>query len=258
MSLTETLEKLGRSAVRETLGAVVRAKAARADNASRVAFLMQLARGRDLRPLEPADFIAAAATWLTDTSAIALLAATLHAIADVESGGIGGYDQRGRVTILVEPHIFSRATNHAFDRSHPWISYPNWVRYEKNAAPPAAFPAHPYSFSMDDRYGLMAMMAELDPDAAVSACSAGRFQQLFYGWKDLRFGSAEALFAKIANSERDQLEVLMIYLVAHGLKAAVIARDWRAIARGYNGPGQVDAYAPKLAEAFKRRARLYT
>lgn len=258
MSFTDKLEQLGRVVSRETLGAVVRAKAARADKAQRVAWLMQLAQGRDLTPLDREDFIAWASTWATGADAVHQLAATLHAIADVESGGMGGFDERGRLTILVEPHIFSRASNHAFDRSHPWISYPKWTRYEKNAAPPAAFPVHPYSYSMDDRYGLFAMMAELDPEAACCACSAGRFQQLVLAWKDLRFGSAEALFAKLANSERDQLEVLGIFLLANGLKQAVIARDWRAVARGYNGPGQVDMYAGRMADAFKRRNRLYS
>lgn len=257
MSLTDKLEQLGRVVSRETLGAVVRAKAARADKAQRVAWLMQLAQGRNVTPLDREDFRAAASTWAKG-DAINEVAATLHAIADVESGGIGGFDERGRLTILVEPHIFSRASNHAFDRSHPWISYPTWVRYEKNAAPPAAFPVHPYSYGMDDRYGLLAMMAELDLEAACCACSGGRFQQLIYGWKDLRYGSGEALFAMLANSERDQLDVLMTYIVAHGLKAAVIARDWRAVARGYNGPGQVDLYAGRMAEAFKRRNRLYS
>lgn len=258
MSFTETLEKVGRVVSRETLGAVLRAKAARADGAQRANWVLGLAQGRNRVALEREDFLAQASLFVSGEDPIRMLAATLHAIADVESGGIGGYDQRGRLTILVEPHIFSKATGHAFDRSHPWISYPTWVRWQKDAAPPAQFPAHPYSFSMDDRYGLLAMMAELDLEAACCACSAGRFQQLVWGWRDLQFGSGEALFAKLANSEADQLDVMMTYMKAHGLMPAVIARDWRAIARGYNGPGQVDVYAQRMAEAFKKRLRTYS
>lgn len=258
MSLADTLEKVGRVVSRETLGAVLRAKAARADGAQRANWVTTLAQGRKLTPLDRQDFLDHAAHLVAGEQAINSLAATLHAIADVESGGVGGFDQRGRLTILVEPHIFSKATGHAFDRSHPWISYPTWVRYQKDAPPPAQFPAHPYAFSMDDRYGLLCMMAELDLEGALSACSAGRFQQLVYGWRDLNFASAEALFAKMANSEFDQLEVLMTYLRAHGLMPAVMTRDWRAIARGYNGPGQVEVYAQRMAEAFKKRLRTYS
>lgn len=260
MPFTDTLEKVARVVSRETLGAVLRAKSARTDGAQRAAWLMTIAQGRDITPLEREDYLAEAAKWTAGDEAVRDLATVIHAVADVESGGVGGFDKRGRVTPLVEPHIFSKATGHAFDRSHPWISYPTWVRYQKDAAPPAQFPAHPYSFSMDDRYGLLCMMAELDLEGAFSACSAGRFQQLVYGWRDLKFASAEALFAKLANSERDQLEVMIIYMRAHGLMPALLnreKRDWRAIARGYNGPGQVEVYAARMAEAFKKRLRTY-
>lgn len=258
MSFVDTLERVGRVVARETLGAWVRAKVARADNAVKVAELLHAAQGLNLKALEKEDFLAAAGTWAKGDDAIRQMASTLHAIADVESGGLGGFDRQGRLTILVEPHIFSKASGHAFDRSHPHLSYPVWTRYEKDAAPPAGFPAHPYSYDMDDRWGLFAMMAELDPAAACCALSAGRFQQLLYGFRDLRFPSAEALMRKLAQGERMHLEVMMTYLLAHGLRPAVEARNWRVVARGYNGPGQVEVYAQRMAERFKARLRLYS
>lgn len=258
MALSDTLEMVARVVSRETLGALARAKAARADNAERVAGLLKLGVGLDRRPLTREDFLARAATWSSSDDETRRLAAALHAVADVESGGIGGFDARGRLTILVEPHIFSRATRHAFDRSHPWLSYPTWQRWEKDAAPPAGFHAHPYALEADERWGLFAMMAELAPDAAVCAISMGRFQQLGEGWRVLRFASPEALMRKLATSERDQLDVMMTFLMANGLRPALAALDWRRVARGYNGPGQVEVYASRMADAFKSRVRTYS
>lgn len=266
MAIKDTVDLIGRTITRETLGAVVRAKVDRADTAVRVAILANL-RAVDPRQLEREDFLEAARDWglaASDSEAdVKAAAAVLHALADAESGQWGGFDDRGRPTILVEPHIFSRLTAHAFDRTHPWISYPTWTPWRKNAPPPAQFPQHPYEYDMDDRWGLVLAMAELHYEAACGSMSAGRFQQITgsprpdMGWKALGFANAEALLVKLARSERDQLEVLQIFLRANGLIPAFRARDWEKIARGYNGPGQVPVYSKRMAEAFKRRARSY-
>lgn len=266
MAIKDTVDLIGRTIARETLGAVVRAKAARADNAVRIAILANL-RGVNTRPLEREQFLAAARDWglaASDSEEdIKAAAAVLHALADAESGEVHGFDDRGRPTILVEPHIFSRLTAHAFDRTHPWLSYPTWTPYRRDAAPPGQFAQHPYSYGFDDRWGLVLRMAELDYDAACGSVSAGRFQQITgsprpdMGWKALGFAGAEALLVKLARSEFDQLEVLQIFLRANGLVPAFRARDWERIARGYNGPGQVALYSKRMADAFKRRARTY-
>jgi hypothetical protein len=258
MAIADLLEPMARGVIRETAGRVLAWKTKAADNQARIAEIVNL-RATNATPLDRDDFIYYAATWSDDAEKRQTCAAVFHTIADVESGSIRGFDARGRATMLNEPHIFSAESMHAFDRSHPWLSYPKWVRYAKDAAPPAAFPVHPYSYSADDRWGLFAMQAELNFDAACCAISLGRFQQLVRGWKDLRFASPEALLRKLARTERDQLEVMLLYLFAHGLKSAVLARDWLAIARGYNGPGQAQAYASKMADAYaKRIARIYS
>ena len=55
--------------------------------------------------------------------AIGASPAVVGAVYDVESGGRGMDAATGLPIILYEPHIFSRLTNHAFDRSHPVVSY---------------------------------------------------------------------------------------------------------------------------------------
>ncbi|MGL4443093.1 MAG: N-acetylmuramidase domain-containing protein [Alsobacter sp.] len=256
MSFVAIAESAQRAAIRATLGARIRAKAARADNAEWIAEIVNL-KAASTASLQPEDFKQAAADWKCDP-------ATLHALADAESSG-SGYDHRGRVLILAEPHVFSFNTKHAFDLTHPYLSYPSWIRYSSSAPAPRGWDRHPYSYSADDRWGLFARWAELDPVGACCAVSAGRFQQLVGptklspqgGWIALQFESPEALLRKLWRSEVDQLEVLYRYLTVHGLMRAFRARDWRAIARGYNGSGQVDVYATRMADAYRKRARLY-
>jgi hypothetical protein len=247
-SARDIAETAGRMALRATVGRAIRARAAKTDNLERVADLLST-KPKDRSPLEYDHFRRAAAhqNWNP---------AVLHALSDVESRGFG-FDDDGRLIILVEPHVFSKETQHAFDASHPHLSYPKWIRPKQGAPAPRGMEKHPYFNSPDERWGMFALQAELDLEAACCAISAGRFQQLGRGWRDLGFGSAEELIRLLWESELQQLAILIRYLLRHNLSRAVKDLDWRALARGYNGSGQVDVYAPRMAERYKARLRYY-
>lgn len=262
MSLANLPAVARRVVIRETAGRVLRAKEARADNTEKIAELVML-RGNPAH-LQPEDFKRGADNLgLKDP-------ATLHAVADAESSG-GGFDPAcpGRVIIAEECHSFSEATLHAWDASRPDVSYPEYIKYERGKPAPKGMLRHPYTLSQDDRWGLFVRQAELSVDGALCALSVGRFQPLIgrtpagrragrkYGWQEMGFASPEAMFRYLVSSEYAQLEILHVYLVVHGLIRAFRERDWPTIARGYNGPGQVDAYAARMAEAWKRRTRIY-
>ncbi len=260
MAIKDAAAALSRVVQRETLGAMVRAKAMRADNLEKVAELVTL-RADNPATLTIEDFVARGREWNQHPAA-------LHALADAESSG-RGFDTRNRALASIEPHAFSCATLNAFDRTHPHLSYPEFVGYRKGAAPPRAWGQHPYTLSQDGRWAIFEQWAELNPEAACSAMGLGRFQQLVgrtpamkrHGlepnWKALGFASAETLFRKLFVSEQDQFEVLYLFLRANGLTRALAERDWRTLARAYNGPAQVEAYAAKLAVGWKVRARTY-
>jgi hypothetical protein len=256
MPFEDAVAAAQRTLLRETAGAVLRMKAQRADNAERIAELVNV-RALNARNLDREDFVEAGRQDNVEP-------AVIHGIANAESGALGGFNHLGRLINLVEPHVFSALTLHAFDRSHPWLSYPQWTPYRKDEAPPGKFPQHPYTYDQNDRWALIAQMAELDVDAAIGSMSAGRFQQLIgspradMGWKLLRMASAEALFRKLATSERDQLEVLRLFFVANGAMSALRDKNWRVIARVYNGPGQVDRYASIIEAEYRRCVRLYS
>ena len=80
------------------------------------------------------------------------------------------------------------------------------------------------------------------------------------GWREEDDTSADAALPVINRlPARAQVEDHLPEEVHWSRKplAAMSERDWRTIARGYNGPGQVEVYAAKMAEAHKRRVRMY-
>lgn len=274
MSVVEVLYAAKRIAVRETAGRILRGKVERADNTEKIAELMLL-RGNP-EPLQPEDFQRAANELGLKDPAI------LHAIADAESV-TGGFERfplaegqtekdrdprHGRAIINVECHIFSEATNHAWDVKRPDVSYAKFTPYEKGK-PPKGMARHPYAMNWDERWGLFQRQAELSIEGACCAVSVGQFQQTIgvtptdrragrqEHWRELGFDSAEALFRHLCTSPFAQLEVLIRFLQVHGLVRAFAARDWQAIARGYNGSAQVVKYATAMETAWKKRLRTY-
>lgn len=254
MADNSVIKTLGVDLVRATAGAALRARKQRADAFERLAELMEL-RAENPHPLDLEDFkrFGAAAN---------INPAIMHATANAESAG-AGFDETGRAIVMVEPHIFSALTLHAYDGPRFGCSYPNWIQYRKDAAPPPGFDRHPYLYTQDERWGLITTMAMLDLDAAIGAVSLGRFQQLVgsprptMGWKLLKMGSAEALFRKLVRSELDQLEIFLEFFRANGALGVLRSGNWREIARVYNGPGQVDRYSAVLAAEFNRVSRHY-
>jgi hypothetical protein len=253
---TIDLAAMARALKRETAGRLRQrqAKKAGADNSARKMALLR-ARALNARSLTIEDFREYAAQH-------GIEARTLHVVVNAFSIG-GGFNEAGRVQVMVEPDVFSALTGHAFDRSHPQVSYPKRIPWSIHDKPPPHFKVHPFEMDQDQKWALFAMMADLDPSAALGAMKVGRFLQPIgsphagVGWKLLRMASEEALFDKLRRTERDQLEVFLLNFVAHGAIHHLRERNWRMIARTYDGPGQVVRYAELLELAYHKAARLY-
>lgn len=241
-------EMLMRSALRVTAGAVVRARRAQVDEAWKIAEIVAL-RPKDPTPLGVEDYKFAAAKLRVDPQAI-------HAVADVESSK-GGFDESGRLIIAYEPHVFSRATAHAFDKDHPAVSYPKWVRYKRGGPLPAGWSKHPLELSNLERWLLWRDAAALHFEAACAAISVGRFQVLAENAALLDFDSPSALIRHAAIGELAQLDLFCRFLVAKNLLPALRQMDWLKIELRYNGGGHGGAYADKMADAFRRRRQHY-
>jgi hypothetical protein len=183
----------------------------------------------DRAPLTVADYDAVAASLGCEPAA-------LRAVAKVESVG-AGFAADGRLIILFEPHLFSRATNRKFDASHPHLSYPNWG-------------AQSYPRAQADRWAQLAEAYALDPVAAVSSASYGMFQILGLNFAVCGFADPKAFVADMAKSEERQLKAFEAFVRGKGLVDELQKRDWAGFAAVYNGPGQVEKYSKLLSTAY--------
>lgn len=182
-------------------------------------------------PLARADYQAVATRLNCEWEAVA-------AVAEVESGPLGGFGTDGRPIILFERHLFSRKTNSQYDTSHPNVS---------NRTPGG------YPRSQADRWTQLAEAYALDPEAALQSASYGRFQVLGQNYPNLQMANAHAYVSKIAKSEKDQLEAFEGFVKANSLADELQRKDWVGFASRYNGPGYAaNQYDQKMAQAYAR------
>ncbi|MEZ5996182.1 MAG: N-acetylmuramidase family protein [Hyphomonadaceae bacterium] len=188
-------------------------------------------RAQSASPLVRADFEAVAARMGCEWEALA-------AVAEVESGPLGGFTQEGKPVILFERHLFSRKTNSQYDATHPTIS---------NRTPGG------YPRTQAERWAQLEQAYALNPAAALESASYGRFQVLGQNYPNLGLTNAHEYVSKLARSERDQLEVFEGFVRANGLVDELQRKDWAAFASRYNGPGYAaNRYDQKMAEAYAR------
>jgi hypothetical protein len=193
-------------------------------------FLASLRKQVDT-PLRRADFEEVAGRLGCEWEAAA-------AVAEVESGPLGGFGQDGRPVILFERHLFSRKTNSQYDGSHPSIS---------NRTPGG------YPRTQAERWTQLEQAYALDPEAALQSASYGRFQVLGQNYPNLGMANAHEYVAKLARSEKDQLEAFEGFVRANGLADELQRKDWAGFASRYNGPGYAaNQYDTKMAQAYQR------
>lgn len=159
----------------------------------------------------------------------------LRAVSIVESGG-KAFDDEGRPKILFERHIFSRLTNHMFDRTS--FSNPQPGGYSESS------------------WDKLVQAACKDATAAFSSISIGKFQimgmhALFLGYKSPIDMAYEAV-----QSEAASYEMLARFIERNNMKGAlsrisISPSDNVAFASRYNGTGfKKFRYDTKLAQAM--------
>lgn len=189
-------------------------------------------RAESRAPLTRADFEAVAQRLGCEWEAVA-------AVAEVESGRLGGFTAEGKLVILFERHLFSRKTNSQYDASHPQISNPT----------PGGYPP-----TQADRWAQLTAAYALNPEAALQSASYGRFQVLGQNFTNLGLPNAKAYVAKLAKSEKDQLEAFEGFVRANNLADELQRKDWAGFASRYNGPGYAaNQYDVKMAQAYAKQ-----
>lgn len=159
------------------------------------------------------------------------------AVSEVESGGRGDLPD-GRPVILFEAQWFHKFTKGKYDTTYRDISSPTWNKslYVGGAA----------------EYSRLARAANLDRAAAYQSISMGLFQIMGFHFQLLEFGSAEAMWQYVAGDDDHDMEVFARFMEAPsnaGLLDAFRRHDDRTFAELYNGTGQIEYYARKIAAA---------
>lgn len=146
----------------------------------------------------------------------------------------GGFYSSGHPVVLFEGHIFHKYTKNRFDASNPTLSYPRWTT----------------AFYGDEVKRLTAAMA-LDHTAALMSASWGKFQIMGFNFALCGFTDVDSFVAAMTESEGNQLDAFVEYVIQSGLSDELQRRDWAGFARYYNGPEYTkNQYDVKLMKAY--------
>lgn len=129
-----------------------------------------------------------------------------------------------------------------YNKSHSIVfSRPNVSRYgSQQAAVRARFDA----------------ASKIDKETAIFGSFWGMFQIGGFNWKKCGTESPEEFVLLMSRSERDQLDLFAAFLISTGLDIHLRNKNWRAFARGYNGPSYASrGYHTRLANAYARHKR---
>ena len=170
--------------------------------------------------------------------------AAVKAVCEVEAPN-GGFDASGEPRILFEGHKFSALTKGRYDKTHPTISYPKWVRtfYAKGPTSDARNAGE---------HQRLAEASALDRPAALMSASWGKFQIMganygscgyptLQGFINAMYAGVDGHFAAMVGFIRSDADMVR----------ALRRHDWASFARLYNGPAfRQNKYDSKLADAY--------
>lgn len=173
--------------------------------------------------------------------------AALQAIAQVEAGPLGAFNDDGTPVILFERHKFDKLTHGLFrgtalegnaDSAWSSISEPTSGGY----GPPSA------------QHRKLDLAALRDRNAALQSCSWGLFQILGENWQSAGFDSLQAFVNAMIRDVDGHLRALVMFIRNdRRLLTALRSRDWAAFAFAYNGPQfKKNSYDAKMAAAYKK------
>jgi hypothetical protein len=194
------------------------------------------------------------------TSRLSCTYAQLRAVDEVESGGGWFTDVRSDILaldgpggfldgphlpkILFEAHHFDRLTGGRYRQSHPNLSSAKWNRS--------------LYIGGQGEWARLHRAILLDKQAALKSASVGRYQIMGFNHKLAGYGTVEAFWEAMKESEEQQLHAFVTFVVNTGLvdelrSISNFHADCIPFAKGYNGAGYAkNSYHVKLAKAHKK------
>ncbi|EFO32482.1 peptidoglycan binding domain-containing protein [Roseibium sp. TrichSKD4] len=175
---------------------------------------------------------------------ISCSALVLGAIIQVESGG-KAYDSQGRLIILPERHIFYRKLPKGLrgQAMRMGLAVKRWSRANYRGLGKAG---------SDARWELMEDFAKVNEEAALQSASYGGPQIMGFNYKVCGYASVTDFVLAFAENNLNQIDAFIRFLERSGLSQDLREADFEAIARRYNGPGQVKHYAALMRRAYAK------
>lgn len=173
----------------------------------------------------------------------------LGAFIDVEAAG-SGFDSKGRLKILFEKHKFYKhiSKDKRDEAVKAGLARKDWISPAKGGYDDQKTP--------DAKWAILARAAALDEIAALKSASVGCGQIMGEHAEWLGYGTPQDFWDLCAVTEDAQIEAMGRFLTKAGLIDEMRRKDWRGLAKGYNGPGQVDVYAPRLEKAYNKLRKI--
>lgn len=161
----------------------------------------------------------------------------IKAVAKVEAGPQGAFQDDGAPVILFERHKFRKHTGGKFDKSHPDLSNPKWGGYGR------------YS----EQHAKLQRAAALDRDAALKSASWGLFQILGENYEQAGHATLQSFINAMYRSVDDHLAALVSFIQADArLVKAAREKDFTTFSRIYNGRDfEKTQHHTKMAAAFR-------
>ena len=173
--------------------------------------------------------------------------AALKAIFIVEAGGKSGFlkDYPDIPVTLEEGHIFYKYIQEKHKnaseiaKKYPTICYKSWTKQH-------------YKSGLNE-YNRYLLAKSIDEECAMMATSWGMGQCMGFNYKACGYNSVKAFVEAMYESERNQLIAMCNFIKSNSkMYKALINKDFKTFASIYNGSGQVDYYANKLEQAYKK------
>lgn len=169
--------------------------------------------------------------------------AVIMAVAHVESNG-AGFDEKGRVKILFEPHKFwaqlqkQKINPNDYVKGNEDILYPKW---NKNG----------YG-KLSIQYDKLNRAIKINETAALMSCSWGMFQIMGSNYDLAGYFSVQSMVQAFSLGEGEQLIAFSHFIVSSRMDDELREKDFEGFARQYNGPlYKTNDYDGKLLLAYR-------
>ncbi|RZG64960.1 N-acetylmuramidase family protein [Acinetobacter bouvetii] len=182
----------------------------------------------------------------SQAKALGIEAAALKAVIEVECKG-SGFNADNTPVILFERHVMRQrliANGQSKIADQMMIKRPDLC--SKSTGGYGLYSA---------QHGRLNAAAQYHRASALESASWGIGQVMGYHWDVLGYASLQAFVNAMYKDEASQLDAMCRYIKVNGLINTLKNKDWKAFARGYNGPAFAkNNYDVKLANAYKKWA----